>query len=315
MDNFMVVIYPISNSQILLPMIYEEEPSNLRLKMSQNNFITNIKIQNPTTIEALMSENRSFKYGDGLFETMIFKNGKVQYVEDHFERLFSGMKLLKMNINSLVSKTEIISQIHAKLALLSLSEARIRLTVWRQNGGLYTPKNSDVNYFIEINSLPNYFFAKNLTQISSSYAESITLNHSAISHLKTNNSLPYILASIEKKEKNVDEIIILTNNHEIAECSSSNLFIVKDEVLFTPSLFSGCIDGVMRKNILRKSHNEGFDCKEIWLSKKDLLTADYIFTTNVMGIKFITQIDNYRNEKFMGKITDSRYFSSILSSF
>jgi 4-amino-4-deoxychorismate lyase len=283
--------------------------------MSPNNFITNLTVQDPATIEALISENRSFKYGDGLFETMIFKNGEIQFIEDHFERLFSGMKLLKMNINSLISKTEIASKIHTKLGLLSLSEARIRLTIWRKNGGLYTPIVSDVNYFIEINNLSNYFHAKRLTEINSSFADSITLCHSPISHLKTNNSLPYVLASIEKKEKNVDEIIIMDNNHKIVECSSSNLFIVKDEVLLTPSLFSGCIDGVLRKNILRKSQNEGFECNEILFGKSNLFDADYIFITNVAGIKFITQIDDFKNEKFKQKITNSRYFSSILSSF
>lgn len=229
---------------------------------------------------------RSFNYGDGLFETIVVKDGKIKFLDYHLERLGAGMKVLSL-VGVELSHEAIERAIYI---LLNQSEnkenARVKLQVWRQTGGLYVPQTNKANYLLSAKE--NVEKSKVVTR--SEIATSIHLNYSSLSALKTSNSLPYVLAGIEMKAKNLEEIIILDNNGNLSECSSSNLFWLKDGDIFTPKLSAGCIAGIMRRHILEQAKKAQRKCHEVLEKPAVLLQADQVFCCNVTGIKTFAQI-------------------------
>lgn len=229
---------------------------------------------------------RSFNYGDGLFETIVVKDGIIKFLDYHLERLGEGMKVL-----SLVGEELLNEAIERDIyTLLNLSEnkknARVKLQVWRQTGGFYIPQTNKANYLLSAKENVE----KSKVIMTSDIATSIHLNYSSLSGLKTGNALPYVLAGIEMKAKNLEEIIILDNNGNLSECSSSNLFWLKDGEIFTPKLSAGCIAGIMRRHILERAKKTGRRCHEVLEKPTMLLQADQVFCCNVTGIKTFAQI-------------------------
>lgn len=230
--------------------------------------------------------NRSFQYGDGLFETIIAKDGDIRLLPYHVERLVNGLNALHINHN--FTTTNIEGYIQQLLSKNKLSNARIKLQVWRSDGGLYTPSNNVVKFLII--ALPHELNQKKIDRCT--FSEQITISYNSISKYKTCNSLPYILAALERDSKNLDEIIILNNEGHIAECSSSNIFWYKEGVYYTPSIQTGCIEGVMRKHVLSIAKKHQLIIKEGKYNKEDLLSAESAFTTNATGCTAIQNIDS-----------------------
>ena len=101
------------------------------------------------------------------------------------------------------------------------------------------------------------------------------------------------MAAIYAKENNFDDVLVLNQENNCIESSNSNLFIVQDKVLITPSLSEGCVDGIFRKNIIRAAKEIGIPIKEGVVSQASLIDAQEIFLTNVIrGIQTIKKMDN-----------------------
>lgn len=252
------------------------------------NFIIRNNIILDGILEAHFLNNRSFKYGDGVFETILFDKSSLRFWDDHFLRLQEGLIALGiLFIENL--KSEIYQNI---ITLIDKNShkglVRIRIQFWRCEGGYYTPTNNNYEYLIESS---NYNLAPK-QNISIDVCENIELNYTKISHLKTCNSIPYIIASLEKTKKNLDDVIILDANGNIAEATAANIFWVCGDKWFTPSLHTGCIGGVMRKNIISKLKSINKDIIEGEFPVSHLQTADSILLTNVMSIKSVT---NFRD--------------------
>lgn len=223
---------------------------------------------------------RAFNYGDGLFETIIVRRGEIRFLDYHLERLHKGLKILSINGNE-ITKEAIEMDIQTLFSKENYRRTiRVKIHVWRKPGGLYTPQNNTANILITVSKQLDRPKTINKAEI----AENITLSYSPISGLKTCNALPYILAGLEKKEKKLDEVIILDNNGNLSECSSSNLFWVKGNVIYTPSLSSGCVAGVMRRNILEQARLSKRNIEEVLEKPTTLLTANQVFCCNVTGI-------------------------------
>ena len=103
--------------------------------------------------------------------------------------------------------------------------------------------------------------------------------------------MKYVVAGIEKVERGFDEIILLDHNGHVSEALSSNLFWKIDQSFFTPPLSTGCIDGIMRNWLMSELKNKGFEVREELIHARDLLTAESIFTTNAMGIRYIMEFN------------------------
>ncbi|GAB4330472.1 MAG: aminodeoxychorismate lyase [Flammeovirgaceae bacterium] len=238
--------------------------------------------------------DRAFQYGDRLFETMILRKGRISFLKDHISRLKNGMKHLGYQNYKKIS-TEAVENIVKKLAEKNFlgDWARVKLIVWRKEGGKYTPNDNGFNILIATE--PHIVPSKNEWR-KVSFAETVRLFHSPISRYKC-HSLPYVLAGVEKNERRLEELILLDHHENVAECIASNIFWIKQGVFYTPKINSGCIAGILRKNLLDFLEKKGIPFQKVMAKKTELLMAENIFTCNVTGIYHILSIDNQNFEK------------------
>lgn len=233
------------------------------------------------------ADNRIFRYGDGLFESIRVINRSIPLLAYHIRRLKKSMRLLGYTIpknygNSFFEK-EIL-----KLAS-DEHNFRVRLTVFRKAGGFYAPLSNKAVFLIEAGSYPNANFALNQSGLSLGICDSIHISPGPLSSLKTCNSLPYVIAGMWlKKASQFSECLLLNNEHRIAECSIGNLMLVKNNQLICPPLTDGGIQGVMRKWLLEHAHQIGLKGIEKSLTPDELEDADELWVSNaVRGIQWI----------------------------
>ncbi len=248
--------------------------------------------------------NRAFQYGDGLFETMHALGTNVQFFYEHIERLIRSMKALKMevpvrfSIDTLGLQKEI-TKLLTKNRIYK--GGRVRLTVFRQNGGFYSPKNNEVNYLIQTEHLSSDNYELNSKGYHIDIFEEIPKPINILSALKTTSSIFYVMAGIFKSENKLDECLLINEKGNIVEGVSANIFIVKENNIYTPSLKSGCLDGIMRKKVMDIAKSEGFTVyDEIPIQLSDIMAADELFFTNaITGIKWVL---SFKQRRYYHKI-------------
>jgi len=238
--------------------------------------------------------DRAFNYGDGLFESIIYHKGKARFLNDHLKRLKKGMHALGIQGGQGIKKNVLSAQIDCLLHKNKIKgSARLKLMVWRKPGGLYTPENLHFNLLII--SQPTEFNKQNPTGLSLGLSQNVRLAYSSLSRFKTCNALPYVLAGLEKQHTPFDELLLLDQKGRVAECTASNLFWIKKDIVFTPSLKTGCVAGVSRKNILKRLEKQGFKTEKVKAGPEALLEADHIFTSNVSRI---AQIGTFAEKQY-----------------
>jgi branched-chain amino acid aminotransferase len=253
----------------------------------------------------LTTDNRGFKYGDGIFETIKVVNKKVIFWEDHYFRLMASMRMLRMKI-PMEFTLEFLEQEILK-TVASLEEGtnyRVRLNVFRKDGGLYTPKTNKINYLIEASEIN--------TQAKTVYEVDVFkdfYNYSGLlSTIKTNNRMLNTLASIYANENDLDNCVLLNERKGVVEVANGNIFIVKDSVVKTPALTEGCIKGIVRSKVIEiLTKNENFTIEETVISPFEIQKADEVFITNaIVGIQVVTK---YKKKSFTTALGDKLYAS------
>ncbi|WP_460637252.1 aminotransferase class IV [Larkinella harenae] len=237
----------------------------------------------------LLPDNRAFQYGDGLFETVRYEAHDVRFWPDHYDRLTRGMRALALHPHPLFDQGLLRTQITDLLSANHLRDqaARIKLQVWRQPGGLYTPTSFQSHYLITARSGPAFALTE---KNKVGFFEAVRLSPSPVSAYKTLNALPYVLAGIARQHQQTEDMILLDTHGHLAECIASNLFWLQGNQLFTPSLESGCIDGILRRQILRLAPQHGVVIREGLFRPTVLAHADAVFCTNVAGIQWFRQV-------------------------
>lgn len=237
------------------------------------------------------ASNRAFRYGDGLFETMRMMDGNLMYFKYHMERLFKGMDVLKIQYHKAFDPEFIASEIFSLARANKIyKNARIRFSIFREDGGWYTPDKNTFQYLIEIQGLEESQYNAEKGLIVDVYKD-LRKDFSAISALKTINALPYVLAGVFRKENQLDECILLNRDGNLVESISSNVFLVKDNKVYTPSISEGCIDGVMRKVVIELLKKKKIALYESKLPAALLEQSDEIFLTNtIKGIQSVVGI-------------------------
>ena len=245
----------------------------------------------------LTTADHSYRYGDGLFETMKMIKGNILFEEFHFERLFLGSKVLKFSIPALFTKKKISEEIKALGKKNNCEElARIRLSVSRGKGGLYDCDNK-FSYLIECWPLERNSDDMNSNGLIIDVFPDARKPIDTFSNLKSANYLPYVMAAVWAKENKLNDALILNQHNRICDATIANVFWVKDNKVHTPSLSEGCVAGIMRNRIL----NLNPDVSESMLVEETLLNADEIFLTNVItGIRWVKQC---RDKIYSNKIT------------
>ncbi len=235
------------------------------------------------------ANNRSFRYGDALFETIRITYHHPQFLGEHLNRLFKGMNVLKMEINPMFTEAffrQAIMELAQKNSVSS--DGRVRLTVYRNEGGFYAPDTNSVSYLIETTPIEEKGYELNSKGYTIDLFNDFKKQQNALSSIKSANSLVYVLAGIAKHRLQVDECIILNDQNHIIETISSNIFAVKNGVLYTPPVSEGCVDGVMRKKIIEIATENKMAVYEIAVMQNVLLGADELFLTNSFnGIRWV----------------------------
>ena len=238
--------------------------------------------------------NRSFRYGDGFFETMKMIDGEIKLSSLHFERMFSAMQLLMFEKPSYYADDFFSKQI------ISLAEknnhtkaARIRLMFYRGDGGLYDAQNHFPNYILETLPLENTGDRLNENGLVVDIYPHANKSCDGFSHIKHNNFLPYTMAALWAKQNKLNDAILLNSNGRISDATIANIFIVKDGVIKTPALAEGCVSGVMRRHLLSFMNYKKITCKESFITPADLLSADEVFFTNaVYEMRWVASVGN-----------------------
>jgi branched-chain amino acid aminotransferase len=182
----------------------------------------------------LSPNDHSYRYGDGLFETMKLINGDILLVNYHFERLFLGLDVLKFNIPDSFTKQKIEKEIK-ELCKKNECErsARIRLSVSRGNGGLYDCDNK-FSYLIECWPLEQNGFIENGLNID--IFPDARKSIDVFSNLKSANYLPYVMAAIWAKENKLNDALILNQHDRICDSTIANVFLGKRQQDFYTSI-------------------------------------------------------------------------------
>lgn len=243
-------------------------------------------------------ENRAFKYGDGLFETIKVENGEVRFIEDHYFRLMASMRMIRMEIPMAFTLDFMEAEIKKTVEENGLNNARVRFSVYRASGGLYTPENNSVEYIIEANEIHiNKIEVYEVDIFKDFYVYS-----GLLSTIKSTNKLVNVLAGTYASENNLDNCILLNEQKKVVEFTNGNLFLVKGQEISTPNLTDGCIKGIIRKKLLENPHLiEGYTIVEKSISPFDLLKADELFMTNaIVGVQAITK---YRKKNFSSVVS------------
>jgi len=245
----------------------------------------------------ITTNNRAFRYGDGLFESMRYTRGSIQFLSQHLIRLQGGMHLLGYNYCDCLEQNQV-SQYVADLVAKNQIEgaARIRLSVFRKDGGLYAPISDDFDFIIEIEPLSQANFYLENKGLIIGISKKVKKDIGPLSKIKSNNALIQVLAAREGKMQKWDDALLLNEQGTIAEATSSNLFIVKDKNIYTPPLSDGAMDGIMRQQIAQIVKRSKFTLRIKSLKPSDIELADEVFLTN--AIKGVVWVVGFGKKRF-----------------
>ncbi len=241
-----------------------------------------------------LTGNRGFAVGDALFDVLRYEAGKLGFLEDHYFRFMSSMRMLRMKIPGHFTLEVYEEEILKTLEANGIDDSsRIRVSVFRQGGGFYTPESNQSEYRIDVEPL--------LHPVSSSYEielfKDYHVSSGLLSTVKTNNRMVNVLGSVFAQENDYNNAILINERKELVGATDANLFLVKGGRVMTPSLQSGCINGIIRKKVIEGlSGRAGVEVEEVPVSPFELLKVDEVFLTNsVMGIQ---SVDQYRKKSY-----------------
>lgn len=247
--------------------------------------------------------DRSYLLGDGLFETILVKNGQPAYLPEHLDRL-------RASCTAFAYKTptteELSTAIRSVIAANSLEIGSVRLTLspWESNG-LLAKFNSPLNILVTFRYGEPYAAALYQRGFTAIVAKSTRRNeHSPLSRYKTTNFLDNILAKKEAQTLNADEAIMLNTAGNIAEGTVTNIFLVKNGQVLTPCIEDGALPGIMRQKVLERCHTQNIPAQAKSLTLKDLENAHEAFLTNsLMGIMPLAKVNDYLFEPTKTSVT------------
>lgn len=250
----------------------------------------------------LLVNNRAFLYGDGVFETVKIVDNKILFLEDHYFRLMASMRVIRMEIPMNFTLEYLEEQLLASAEATSCSDsARARITVYRNDGGYYLPKDNTVSFLIHAVALENTLYTIEKQAYEVDLYKDFYVTKQLLSSIKSTNKLINVTGSIFADENGLDNCLLLNDSKNVIEALQGNIFMLMGNKLITPPISEGCLNGVMRKQVLALARKkENLEVVEEPISPFDLQKADELFITNV--IKGIQPITKYRKKKYDTKV-------------
>lgn len=263
-----------------------------------NYFILNGKICKEDTA-VLSASSRGLRFGDGLFETIKSVKGQLEFLDEHLARLWKGMQVLQFNIPKHFTPDRLQEEIEDLLKKNKhVKNARVRLTVFRGDGGLYDDIDHRPNYIVQTWELADETGNWNSNGLVLGIYTDVKKSFDILSGLKHNNFLPYVLAAIHAKKQKWNDAIVLNTDGRLCDTTIANIFLIKDAVVYTPALQEACISGIIRRHIINSVALAGYELVEGHLTIADLENADEVFLSN-----------SIYNMRWVGRIGDNQYNS------
>lgn len=254
----------------------------------------------PSDQPSVSHTNRAFRYGDALFETIRIVNSKPLFLQEHVNRLIDGLRVMKM-LTPINLNTAILEKLIVELAQKNNigTDGRVRFSVYRNNGGFYTPTDNQVSFLLEVYPIEEKGYSLNTKGLLIDIFNDFKKTPNALASIKSANSAVYVMAGVYKTQHQLDECVLLNDKSQIIETVSSNIFAVKNGVLYTPPVADGCVNGVMRKKVIEIAKANKIAVYENSIMQSVLLGADEIFITNT--IKGIQWVVAYKQKRYFNE--------------
>ena len=270
------------------------------------NFNTELQEIEKLPITALA---RAARYGDGVFETIRMREGKLLFIEDHYFRLMASMRILRMTIPMEFTPEFIVDQSLRLAEERGFENGRLRLQIVRSGGGAYTPNSNTVDWWMELDALETKDYLLNEEGLKVELFKDHYVQPGLLSTLKSSNALPYVLGSIYAQENQFDAVLLVNDAKQLVEANYGNVFLVEGNVLRTAPLDDGALRGVFRKNILEWAKDIQLEVQEKSINPFDLQKADEVWITNtIRGIEWVGQ---YRKKSYVS--TKAKEMTAMLN--
>ena len=247
----------------------------------------------------LLHENRAFLYGDSIFETLKVLDNKILFLEDHYFRLMASLRIVRMEIPMNFTMEYMEEQVALLLGALAPTPSyRVRISFFRKPGGKYLPINNDSEFIITAEAAHESLYSLNTNPYEVELFRDYYVSKQLLSTLKSTNKMVQITGSIFAHENGYNNCLVLNDDKNVTEALQGNLFMLTGNKLVTPPLSDGCLNGIIRKQVLALAQKlEGIEVSEASISPFDLQKADELFITNVItGIQPVTR---YRKKDFV----------------
>jgi branched-chain amino acid aminotransferase len=250
-----------------------------------------------------VATNRGFLFGDSVFETIRTLNNKVLFLEDHYFRLMASMRICRMEIPMQFTMEYFESQILSLIQHSNAAANRVRFSVFRIGDGFYLPSTNEVEFLVTFQPLENELYIFNEADYEVELFKDSYVTKQLLSTLKTNNKMVQITGSVFSHENGYQNCLLLNDDKNVVEALQGNLFMKMNNQLITPPIADGCLNGIMRKQILTLAKKvEGLEVIEKSISPFDLQKADELFITNVIqGVQSITKYRKKTYENSLAK--------------
>lgn len=236
--------------------------------------------------------DRGLLYGYGLFETMRSYNGRVFRLDRHLARLKRSAWVLALA--SELEAYDLEQAIYKTLEANQLKDARIRLTVSAGLGdrGLAPPNLGPITVMVSAQKLSLPSTQVYRRGIRAAIVSTRRNSLSPLSQIKATNYLDSFVALSQAVALGAEDAILLNERGFIAECSTSNIFLVAEGILTTPSVESGILPGITREAVLELARDLGIEAVEREIPEADLFQAEEAFlTTSVREVVPITSVN------------------------
>ncbi len=231
--------------------------------------------------------NRGLAFGDGFFETLIFADGRLRYANLHLARMRQAAAALYLALPEALASAAALETTLAELAAANnLPAARLRLQLWRGGGGRYTPPTDAAEWLATVEA----FVPDDAPVWQADFALETYSIHSPLSFCKGPQAWLYVRAAHERQRRGLDEIVLLDAAGHVAEAGAAAVFWLKNKVLYTPALGTGCVAGVRRAAVLRAARAAGVACHEGLFLPAELLAAEAVFTANVAAVRAVARV-------------------------
>ena len=247
--------------------------------------------------------NRGMLYGDAVFETIRYTGDKIAFWEDHYFRLMAARRILRMEIPMSFTQEFLESEIEKLIDGIGQVEAssRFKIIVFRNDGGYYLPKDQHISYIITYGGELDIAYSNNIDSYEVGLYKDFALAPHLLSTLKTTNKTINVLSSIFANENGFEDCLLMNTAKMIVESSKGNIFLVNGNKIKTPPLTDGCLNGVLRKQLIKIiQKDDSLEFEESSISPFELQKADEIIITNV--IQGITSVKKYKKKNYDNKI-------------